>query len=119
MAAQIRAAAWAPVRSEGRASGAEILQRGPLSHQLLMAHQAVTGPLVGLNAVLLTQRGELLPQGVEDGMVVVQGTEANVQTLTETEDPIGSWLQVLQQWRCGLLRGDAADRPPSPVQPWI
>ena len=90
-----------------------------MSHQLLMAHQAVTGPLVGLNAVLLTQRGELLPQGVEDGMVVVQGTEANVQTLTETEDPIGSWLQVSQQWRCGLQRGDAADRPPLPVQPWM
>ena len=69
------------------ASDAEVLKRSPLGDQLLLAHKAIAAPLVGLEPVLLAQGGELLPQGVEDGVVVVQGTEANNQTLTEVEDP--------------------------------
>lgn len=62
-----------------------------------MAHQAVTGLFVRLDPVLVTQSGELLPERVEDGMVVVQGTEANNQTLTEVEDLFSRVLDVLQQ----------------------
>ena len=78
-------------------SGPEVLQGGPLSDQLLMADQAVTALLVRLDPVLVAQSSELLPQSVEDGMVVVQGTEANDQTLTEVEDLSGRRLDPLQQ----------------------
>ena len=67
-------------------SGAEILQRCPLSHQLLVADQAIAGVLIRLNPVLVAQGGELLPQGIEDGVVVVQGSGTNLETLTESKD---------------------------------
>jgi hypothetical protein len=35
----------------------------------------------------MAQSSELLPKGVEDGMVVVQGTVASKERLTEMEDP--------------------------------
>ena len=92
-------------------SDAEILQRSPLGDQLLMAHEAVAGLLVRLDAVLLPESGELLPQSVEDGMVVVQGTEANLQTLTEVEDPSRPWFDVLRQRAPALLAGSPRRSP--------
>lgn len=79
-------------------SDAEILSRSPLCDQLLVAHQPITAAFVGLDAVLLAQSGELLPQGVEDGMVVVQGSGANDQTLTESEDPLLFCLGCCGGW---------------------
>lgn len=67
-------------------SGAEILQRRPLRHQLLVADQAIAGVLIRLDPVLVAQGGELLPQGIEDGVVVVQGSGTNPETLTESKD---------------------------------
>jgi len=51
-----------------------------------MADQPIAVLLVRLEPVLMPQGGKLLPQGVEDGMVVVQGSEANLKTLTESKD---------------------------------
>jgi hypothetical protein len=79
-----------------RPSNGQILEWSPLRNQLLVTDQAIPALLIGLQAVLVAQSGELLPQGVEDGMVVVQGSEANLQRLTEMED---------RGWR----------RPPCPV----
>jgi hypothetical protein len=42
--------------------------------------------LIRLNPVLVAQGGELLPQGIEDGVVVVQGSGTNLETLTESKD---------------------------------
>lgn len=68
-------------------SDAEVVQRRPLGDQLFVADEAVTGLLIRLNPVLVAQSVQLLPQGVEDRMVLVQGTEANTRTLTEVEEP--------------------------------
>jgi hypothetical protein len=76
-----------------------------LGDELLVAHEAIPGLLVRLKAVLVAESGELLPQSVEDGMVVVQGTEANLQTLTEVEDPGPSCFDVLRQRAPALLAG--------------
>ena len=75
-----------------------------------MADQAVTALLVRLDPVLVAQSSELLPQSVEDGMVVVQGTEANDQTLTEVEDLSGRRLDPLQQQASGDRRVDSTGR---------
>ena len=92
-------------------SDAEILQRSPLGDQLLMTHEAVAGLLVRLDAVLVPERGELLPQSIEDGMVVVQGTEAYVQTLTEVEDASQPGFVVLRQRAPALLAGSPRRSP--------
>lgn len=69
------------------ASGPEAGIGNPLSHQLLVAHEAVATALIGLGPVLLTQGIELLPQGEEDRMVVVQSPRTrNTKTLSESKE---------------------------------
>lgn len=70
-----------------------------------MAHQAVASLFVWLDPVLVAQSGELLPERVEDGMVVVQGTEANNQTLTEVEDLFSRCLTCCNSGNPRSLRG--------------
>lgn len=55
-------------------SGVEVealLQGNPLGDELLMAHQAVAGVLIGLGPVLVPQGDQLLTEGMEDRMVLV------------------------------------------------
>jgi len=67
-------------------SGVEILKGGPLGDQLLMPHQLITASLIRLEQVLVAKGRQLLPQGVEDRVVLVQESRANLQILTEVED---------------------------------
>lgn len=69
------------------ASGPEAGIGDPLGHQLFVAHEAVATALIGLGPVLLTQGIELLPQGEEDRMVVVQSPGTRYpKTLSESEE---------------------------------
>lgn len=54
-------------------ANAQILARGPLGDQLFVTHQLVTILFGGMLAVLMPQGIELVPQGVEDRMVLVHG----------------------------------------------
>ena len=56
--------------------GGQILKRGPLGEQLLMAHQLVAGLFVGLGAVLLAQGQQLLAKREVHRMVLVHRVDA-------------------------------------------
>jgi len=53
-----------------------------------MPHQLVTALLIGVDPVLLLEGSQAALEGDQDGVVLMQSSEAIGQTLTETEDPI-------------------------------